>query len=174
MLSKPVYLIVLPLVFAVGMSVRPATVDAAAGTDAVFSSLYGKWRGKGVISPSAGKPAEKISCKVSYSRLSESVFKASIRCAAVDFKIDASGKVSYSKSSKMFRGNLADRGTGWTLILSGGRTRKSGVRFGLTIPEAKVNGWLSMRIKSKRSHSWFAQRSTSKGLKQLLRIRFTR
>lgn len=162
------------LVFIANLGAPIIPAFAKSGADAMFGSLYGKWRGKGIIVPSAGKPAENISCRVTYSRLSKTAFNSRIRCAAVDYNIDASGKISYSNTSKMFSGRLMDRGTGWILVLSGGRTRKKSIRFGLKISKAEVDGWLDIKIKSKRSHSWTAQRATSKGLKQLLRIKFRR
>ncbi|MFK5979208.1 MAG: hypothetical protein QM488_10015 [Rhizobiaceae bacterium] len=101
------------------------------------------------------------------------LIEENIRCAAVDFKIDAMGKISYSKYSKMFRGNLSDKEAGWTLVLSARHPQKQRIRFGLRIAKIKVNGWLDLKIKSKNSHSWLAHRTTSGGLKMLLRIDFT-
>ncbi len=155
-----------------GQFLAPAL--AASGADRTFGSLYGEWRGRGIIVPSKDKPAEKISCRVSYARISDRYVSSMIRCSAVDFKINARGRVSFSKTSGMFHGVLEDSGTGWTLRLSGGRARSKGVRFGLKIPEAKVNGWLSINVTGRRSHSWVAQRATSGGLKQLLKIKFRR
>jgi hypothetical protein len=149
-------------------------VALPAGVDDTFGSLFGKWRGSGVIVPGVDKPAEKISCRVEYKQSSATSFSSHIRCAAVDFNINASGRVTYSSGSGMYQGRLQDRGTGWTLVLSGGRERSSGVRFALHIPEAKVNGWLSMDTRNRRRHTWTAQRTTSSGLKQLLQINFRR
>lgn len=149
-------------------------IAASSPADNMFGSLYGKWRGKGVIILQVGKPEEKLSCRVTYAKISDTLIDANIRCAAVDFKIDAKGKISYSKKSKMFRGNLSDKETGWALVLSAGQPKKQYIRFGLKIAKAEVNGWLDLKIKNKKSHSWLAQRTTSGGLKTLLRIDFKR
>lgn len=151
-----------------------SAIAASSPADNMFGSLYGKWRGKGVIVLRVGKPEENLSCRVTYARASDTLIDANIRCAAVDFKINAKGKISYSKQSKMFRGNLSDKETGWALVLSAGQPKKQHIRFGLKIAKAEVNGWLDLRIKNKNSHSWLAQRTTSSGLKMLLRIDFKR
>ncbi|PCI05071.1 MAG: hypothetical protein COB78_00125 [Hyphomicrobiales bacterium] len=151
-----------------------SAMAASSPADNMFGSLYGKWRGKGVIILQVGKPEEKLSCRVTYTPVSDTLVDANIRCAAVDFKIDAKGKISYSKHSKMFRGNLSDKETGWTLVLSAGQPKKQYIRFGLKIAKAEVNGWLDLKIKSRKSHTWLALRTTSTGLKTLLRIDFRR
>jgi hypothetical protein len=157
------------------LSAAPAAHAAdSPGLDESFGSLFGKWRGKGLIAVSVDEPAEKISCRVTYTRASETVLKLNIRCAGVDFKINAKGKVSYSNTSKMFSGQLSDDELGWTVELAGGRSGRTGIRFGLKIEQAEIDGWLSVNIKSKQSHSWQAQRTTSSGLKRLLRIQFRR
>lgn len=151
-----------------------SAMAASSPADSMFGALYGKWRGKGVIVLQVGKPEEKLSCRVTYAKVSDIVLDANIRCAAVDFKIDAKGKISYSKQSKMFRGKLSDKETGWVLALSAGQPKKQRIRFGLKIAKVEVDGWLDLKIKSKKSHSWLAQRTTSGGLKMLLRIDFKR
>lgn len=166
--------VIICALFAASISASTSASMAASAVDKMFAPLYGKWRGKGVIALVAGKPAENISCRVTYKKASAKVVNTNIRCAAVDFKINASGHISYSGTSKMFRGNLSDGETGWTLVLTGGQPKKRRIRFGLKIAKAQVNGWLDLSIKSKKSHSWLARRTTSSGLKQLLRINFRR
>ena len=147
---------------------------ASHAVDSTFGSLFGKWKGKGVIVLSADKPEENITCRLNYTRVSDSKLNAGIRCATVDFKIDAKGDLTYNKISNSFHGRLKDQGTGWTLILVGGKPKEQQIRFGLGIPEVAVNGWLDIDNQRKSSHSWFAQRVTPAGLKLLLRIKFQR
>ena len=154
------------------LSASPVLAEGA--VDNMFGSILGKWKGKGVIVLSADKPEENITCRITYARVSDSVLNAGIRCATVDFKIDAKGDLTYNKISKTFSGRLKDQGTGWTLILVGGKPKEKQIRFGLGIPEVAVNGWLDINIQGKSSHSWFAQRVTPAGLKLLLRIQFQR
>lgn len=148
--------------------------DGSPGLDESFGLLFGKWRGKGLISVSVEDPPEKISCRVAYTRASDTVLKLNIRCAGVDFKINASGRVTYSKSSKTFSGRLTDDELQWTLDLFAGRTSRNGIRFGLKIEQAEVDGWLNVNIRGKQSHAWEAQRSTPEGLKPLLSIQLRR
>jgi hypothetical protein len=154
--------------------VPAAEADDSPGIDESFGPLFGKWRGKGLIAVSVEEPPEKISCRVTYTRSSETVLKLNIRCAGVDFKINATGQVTYSTTSKRFSGRLTDDELAWTLDLFAGRPGRNGIRFGLKIEQAEVDGWLNVNIGGGKSHAWEAQRSTPKGLKQLLSIKFRR
>ena len=162
----------LTLLAAVGTS-APAAADSG-GIDETFGALFGSWRGKGSIVVTVGEPAEKISCRANYVRASDSAMNVKIRCAGVDYKVNAVGRITYNQKTKMFSGRLEDDELGWTVELTGGHATRKAIRFGLNIEQAEVSGWLNIELKSNRSHTWRAQQSTSSGLKPLLTIGFNR
>lgn len=59
-----------------------------------FSKLSGSWRGSGQVSPLGGQ-GERVRCRVGYSVSGASVTQ-SINCAGTDYRVNASGKLTYA------------------------------------------------------------------------------
>ena len=116
----------LTLLAPVGTS-APAAADSG-GIDETFGALFGSWRGKGSIVVTVGEPAEKISCRATYVRASDTAMNVKIRCAGVDYKVNAAGSIKYNKKTKMLSGRLEDDELGWTVELTGGHATRRAVR----------------------------------------------
>lgn len=93
------------------LSVAFAPTPAAA-------SIEGSWRGSGIVSYRGG--ADKVRCRVTFSRVSAKSFAVSSQCATETGRYDASGRVVASGANRYF-GLVQGRGvTGKVVIVQHG------------------------------------------------------
>lgn len=77
-------LIVLTALFTLAGATAPATAE---------SILEGNWSGTGYVQPSNGE-REKVTCKVNYHQLSDTVHSVKATCATSSMKIVQTGEIS--------------------------------------------------------------------------------
>jgi hypothetical protein len=103
------------LILALALAVPAVAADPkAAGSP--FDQLSGDWKGGGTVTPTKGDPM-KVACKATY-KVTGSTLSQNLRCAGVDYRIDATtkltdkgGKIKGSWNEKTYDANGGVNGT---------------------------------------------------------------
>lgn len=101
------------------------------------AGLEGSWRGSGIVSYRGG--ADKVRCRVSFSRVSAKAFGVSSDCATETGRYAASGRVVASGTNRYFGLVQGEGVTGKVVIVQSGRrlsvsvsSRRGSVRLSLS------------------------------------------
>jgi hypothetical protein len=77
----------------------PAEAVAPKAAGNPFEKLSGDWKGGGTVTPADGQP-KKVRCKVTYTVAGSSRMTQHLRCAGIDYRINATTKLT-DKSGKV-------------------------------------------------------------------------
>jgi hypothetical protein len=82
------------VVLALGLATPVGAADPTTGNNP-FEALSGEWKGGGTVTPNKGDPL-KVACKATY-KVAGSTLNQHLRCAGVDYSIDATTKLTDKK-----------------------------------------------------------------------------
>lgn len=124
-------------------------VQAACSADAtqLIDRLAGQWRGTGTVTPIGASQAERILCRISYTKTGSGLRQV-INCAGTDYRIQASANVRCNGNSisGVWTENIANN----TGRISG---RLEGQRLRASFQGPNFEGRLSVNFASRGRHS---------------------
>jgi hypothetical protein len=100
------------------------------------ASIEGSWRGSGIVSYKGG--ADKVRCRVTYTRVSEKSFAVSSQCATETGRYDVMGRVVRSGSNRYF-GVVQGQGQSGRVVIV-----QSGNRLSVTVTSRRGTARLSL------------------------------
>ena len=100
------------------------------------SSLQGQWRGSGTVSHR--NTADRVSCRVSFQRLSNTSFSVSSQCATQTGRYDVSGRVVAAGGNR-YSGPVQGQGVSGTAVIV-----QQGNRLSVTVTSRRGSAKLSL------------------------------
>jgi hypothetical protein len=103
---------------------------------AAAATIEGSWRGSGIVTHRGG--ADRVRCRVTYTRVSEKSFAVSSQCATETSRYDVTGRVIRSGSNRYFGLVQAQGQSGRVVIVQHGN------RLSVTVTSRRGTAKLSL------------------------------